>query len=62
MSTRVWLKEYINMFIENNFNKEEIKDNDINNIINDIMNNDYLWQVIDSEIINTIESYGFEYN
>lgn len=62
MSTRVWLKEYINMFVENNFNKEEIKDNDINNMINDIMNNDYLWQVIDSEIINIIESYGFEYN
>ena len=50
------------MFLENNFNKEEIKDNDINNMINDIMNNDYLWQVIDSEIINIIESYGFEYN
>ena len=62
MSTRVWLKEYINMFVENNFNKEEIKDNDINNMINDIMNNDYLWKVIDSEIINIIESYGFEYN
>ena len=38
---------------------KELKKEDIDDMVDDITNNDYLWEIMDELVLNTLDRYGY---